>query len=105
MLMGYTSLMSQCVCVQGSVTLYDGDNYTGASKNFVVGAYTDLAQAGFASDTMSSIKVQSGCTAILFANSNYGGETRRITSGTNQAGLGTFNNQASSLIVTCTFAV
>ena len=81
---GVLAKPAQAAC-SGSVTLYEHDNYEGASLDLPVGN-TDLTtktKSGWGwwsvnwSDEASSIKVPSGCTATLYEHSQQGQLLRR----------------------------
>jgi hypothetical protein len=96
------------LCLQtGKVVLYNFKNYgsdwTLSPKELGVGAYPSLAQAGFAYNALSSIKVTPGCQAILYNSINFGGSSTIITADT--ADLATFDDAAESMVVSCAIKV
>lgn len=84
----------------GVVYIYQDINYGGRVTALNEGRYNlaALQAKGFRNDDLSSIKVQSGYEAILYADDNFQGETRTITSDTAWIG-NDFNDKMSSIVV------
>lgn len=85
----------------GLVTLYNGNDYTGASAAFGVGRYDmgEMERMGIRNDQLRSIKVPEGYTVTLYWDSNFGGSSRVITADTPNLGRIGWDRQASSLVV------
>lgn len=84
----------------GVVYIYQDINYGGRVAAFNEGRYNlaALEAKGFRNDDLSSLKVQSGYEAVLYADDNFQGESRTITEDTSWIGLD-FNDVMSSMIV------
>lgn len=84
----------------GVVYIYQDINYGGRVAALNVGEYrlSDLQAKGFWNDDLSSLKVADGYQAILYADDNFQGETRTITSDTSWIG-NDFNDVMSSIKV------
>lgn len=84
----------------GVVYIYQDINYGGRVAALNEGRYNlaALQAKGFQNDDLSSLKVQSGYEAILYADDNFQGETRTITSDTSWIGSD-FNDKMSSIVV------
>lgn len=84
----------------GVVYIYQDINYGGRVAAFNEGRYNlaALEAKGFRNDDLSSLKVQSGYEAVLYADDNFRGASRTITADTSWIGLD-FNDAMSSMIV------
>lgn len=84
----------------GVVYIYQDINYGGRVTVLNEGRYNlaALESKGFKNDDLSSLKVQSGYEAILYADDNFQGESRKITSDTSWIGTD-FNDKMSSIVV------
>lgn len=84
----------------GVVYIYQDINYGGRVTALNEGKYNiaALEAKGFRNDDLSSLKVQNGYEAVLYADDNFQGASRIITSDTPWIG-GDFNDQMSSIIV------
>ncbi|NEQ65195.1 MAG: hypothetical protein F6K21_06795 [Symploca sp. SIO2D2] len=81
-----------------SAIVYKDKDYQGKSKRLLAGRY-NMSQLGtVGNDTISSLKVSSGCTVTLYEHSDFQGNSTRITEDT--LDLSSFNDKTSSLIVT-----
>ncbi len=82
-----------------AVTLYSGTNYTGTSQCLTTGNFrmADL-KAGVGNDAVSSVKVRSDTKITLYKDDSFA-NTSYVVNGTNAATLGSFDNQASSVVV------
>lgn len=82
------------------VTFYEHSDYGGWSVTLGTGQYNinDLLSAGIKNDAISSVKVPSGYTVTLYADSNFGGSTKIVTGNTTL--LSGFNDLASSIKIT-----
>jgi TPR repeat protein len=63
------------------VTLFSDENYSGTSERFLEDD-ADLDDNRIGSDEVSSIRVDSGCSAVLFSRSSYRGRSRTVSSDT-----------------------
>lgn len=79
-------------------TIYDDINYASTNINLPEGTYTkaELSAYGFIDNTLTSVKVLPGFKITLYADDNFGGTSKIITSNTNYVG-GDFNDKTSSL--------
>lgn len=84
----------------GVVYIYQDINYGGRVAALNEGRYNlaALQAKGFQNDDLSSLKVQSGYEAILYADDNFQGASRTITSDTPWIG-NDFNDVMSSIVV------
>lgn len=84
----------------GVVYIYQDINYGGRVAALNEGRYNlaALEAKGFRNDDLSSLKVQNGYEAVLYADDNFQGASRTITSDTSWIG-GDFNDKMSSMIV------
>src|SRR5215210_4540174 len=62
------------------VTLYGDCGYGGWAKSFSAGDYKWVGDVGVPNDSVSSVKVPSGCTLTLFGDINFGGPSLTLTS-------------------------
>ena len=90
----------------GVATFYKDCNYTGTAVSLPAGTYTlsQLQAKGIANDDISSLKVNSGYSAILYADDNFGGSSLAVTGSNaclvnNVLGSGNWNDQTTSLKV------
>jgi hypothetical protein len=88
-------------CATGVAMLYAGCDYTGKVIGLDVGDYrlSDLEVLGFTDNTLASITLQEGYTAILFENDGFGGESKVIDSSSACLDAESFSGKTSSLIV------
>ncbi|WP_157366659.1 CBM96 family carbohydrate-binding protein [Aquimarina agarilytica] len=86
----------------GDVIIYEHCNFGGESLALNVGNYSNFNNLKFSNDQLSSIKIASGYTVQLFANSNFNGKS--ITLKANNACLigDNFNDIVSSIKVSKT---
>lgn len=84
----------------GVVYIYQDINYGGRVAALNEGRYNlaALEAKGFRDNDLSSLKVQNGYEAVLYADDNFQGETRTITSDTSWIG-GDYNDVMSSIVV------
>ena len=84
----------------GVVYIYQDINYGGRVTALNEGRYNLVAleAKGFRNDDLSSLKVANGYEAILYADDNFQGKSRKITSDTSWIGSD-FNDKMSSIIV------
>lgn len=84
----------------GVVYIYQDINYGGRVTALNEGRYNRAAleAKGFRNDDLSSLKVQNGYEAVLYADDNFQGASRTITSDTSWIGAD-FNDVMSSIIV------
>lgn len=84
----------------GVVYIYQDINYGGRVAALNEGRYNRAAleAKGFRNDDLSSLKVQNGYEAVLYADDNFQGASRTITSDTSWIGAD-FNDVMSSIIV------
>lgn len=84
----------------GVVYIYQDINYGGRVAALNEGRYNlaALQAKGFQNDDLSSLKVQSGYEAILYADDNFQGASRTITADTPWIG-NDFNDVMSSIVV------
>lgn len=84
----------------GVVYIYQDINYGGRVTALNEGSYnlSALMAKGFRNDDLSSLKVASGYEAILYADDNFKGTTRTITSDTAWIGSD-YNDVMSSIVV------
>lgn len=84
----------------GVVYIYQDINYGGRVTALNEGRYNRAAleAKGFRNDDLSSLKVQNGYEAVLYADDNFQGASRTITADTSWIGTD-FNDVMSSIIV------
>lgn len=84
----------------GVVYIYQDINYGGRVTALNEGRYNRAAleAKGFRNDDLSSLKVQNGYEAVLYADDNFQGASRTITADTSWIGAD-FNDVMSSIIV------
>ena len=84
----------------GNIYIYQDSNYGGRSALLGVGQYTlaSLQAKGFKNDDLTAIKVPFGYKVTLYADDNFSGSTKVITSDTTNVG-GDFNDKTSSIKV------
>lgn len=63
------------------VTLFTGERYGGASEKFIADN-ADLANSKVGEDAVSSVRVDSGCSAVLFSRTQYRGRSVTVDSDT-----------------------
>jgi hypothetical protein len=87
------------LCKQ-EATLYEHAEYMGRSWTITPGGYDwDTIDAHLGRDTISSVKVQKGCTVTLFEDHAYNGPAKVIHEDTTW--ISDFNDRATSLNFTC----
>jgi hypothetical protein len=85
--------------VSPPVTIYADDNFSGASQYLAVADYDhDMLTIG--NDKLSSVKVSTGYTAILYRDFGFSGDSRLLVADAQLADLNGFNDQTSSVRVT-----
>jgi len=62
----------------GDVTIYEHCDFGGKSKTLRTGEYRRMRDAGFANDSVSSIRVSRGTEVTIYADDNYRGSFARI---------------------------
>lgn len=67
------------IVVEPVVTIYQQDNYAGASQALRVGQY-NIADLTIGNDQLSSLRVPDGMQATLYQHANFQGNTRTYTS-------------------------
>ncbi|MCR4651125.1 MAG: RICIN domain-containing protein [Lachnospiraceae bacterium] len=84
----------------GDIYIYQDINYGGRSASLGLGNYNlaSLQAKGFRNDDLSSIKVPFGYKVTLYADDNFTGRTKVVTSDTNWIG-NDFNDAVSSIKV------
>ncbi|MFT6097959.1 MAG: hypothetical protein ACJAYF_000494 [Arenicella sp.] len=60
------------------VTIYEHCNFGGKSQTLRAGEYRSMRDAGFANDSVSSIRVPQGAEVTIYADDNYRGSFARI---------------------------
>lgn len=88
-------------CPSTGAAVFDNDNFTGRSAALQPGRY-DLAQLealGIENDTIWSVCVATGCTATLYADAGFSGDTRALTGPV--PALTDFGGTASAVVVSC----
>lgn len=86
---------SMVVSVQGAVVYEHGD-YKGRMQILRPGSY-NMADLALDNDSISSVRVGSGYKIKLYKNSNFGGDTKTLTA--DASGLGSFNDETTSVVV------
>ena len=83
------------------VTLFRDDNYGGRSEKFYADR-ADLGRSSIGNDSVSSVQVDPGCTAILYRDDDYRGAATEIRfNQPSLKGTSVGNDGASSLVVDC----
>jgi hypothetical protein len=85
----------------GVATVYKDCNYTGYAVSLPVGNYTlaDLQAKGILDNDISSLKVQNGYEAVLYANDNFSGASTIISADDTCLVDNSFNDLATSVRV------
>ena len=84
----------------GLVTGYDTENFGGYSASLKLGAYNSVAleRAGFAAQTLKSLKITAGFRVTLYSEDDFTGDSLVVEE--NNANLGAWVNKLVSLRVT-----
>ena len=84
----------------GDIYIYQDANYGGRSASLGLGNYNlaSLQAKGFKNDDLTSVKVPFGYKVTLYADDNFSGATKVLTSDTSNVG-GDFNDKTSSIKV------
>lgn len=93
------------VTTTAAATVYKDCNYSGAyAVGLVPGTYalSQLQALGVANDDVSSVKVASGYQIQLYENNNFGGSVVTLTADVACLTANSFNDKASSIIVSAT---
>ena len=95
-------LFSRPMPSEGLVTAYDVENYEGYSAALKLGDYDSAGfhRAGFAAQTLKSLKITTGFRIILYSEDNFSGDSLAIE--TDNANLGAWADRIVSLRVTTT---
>ena len=88
-------------CPSTGAAVYDNDNFTGRSAVLQPGRYDldQLEALGVENDTIWSVCVASGCTATLYRDAQFSGDTR-VLSGSVPV-MSDFGGTASAIVVSC----
>ncbi|MBL8298904.1 MAG: phosphatidylinositol-specific phospholipase C domain-containing protein [Rhodanobacteraceae bacterium] len=86
---------SMVVSVQGAA-IYEHEDYKGRMQILRPGSY-NLSDLKLGNDSISSIRVGSGYTIKLYEHSDFRGDTKTLAA--DASGLGNFNDEASSIVV------
>ena len=89
-------IIDQSVEQGEEVILFKNANYSGASRKVGAGRYTCSEFSVIGDNALSSIYVPEGMKVILYANKDFTGQQKVITSATNWNG-GDFNDKASAI--------
>jgi uncharacterized protein YkwD len=82
---------------ESAVTIYEQENYKGASKSFKLGRY-NLQDLGIGNDRLSSLKIPEGWRVRLFEHADFKGKFKDFTNSTAFVGAD-WNDKASSLVI------
>jgi beta-glucanase (GH16 family) len=84
-----------------TVVVYQDCNYGGTSGSFPIGSYTLAAMQarGVPNDWVSSVRVPAGLKVVLYQNDNYAGTSVTLTADNSCLVGNSFNDQASSMVV------
>ncbi|MDD5394245.1 MAG: Cys-every-fifth RiPP peptide CefA [Thiothrix sp.] len=92
-----SAVRSKDVAQELAVTIYQGDNYTGANYILGIGSY-DINDLSMYNDDISSVRVPQGLEISLYQHPNFRGEVRKYTADTPRL-ESNVDNQASSAVV------
>ena len=82
-----------------TVIIYADGNYKGQSASLLPGTYSNMAQAGFIDDALSSLIVPPGYRVVLYEFENFRGKSYTITESKTGFILSGWNDKTSSIAV------
>ncbi|UXI70166.1 phosphatidylinositol-specific phospholipase C domain-containing protein [Tahibacter amnicola] len=93
---GFDNRASSITVMPKGAAVYEHGSYTGRMQILPVGSY-NLSDLNLGNDVISSIRVGDGYKVKLYEHSNFKGDTKTLTS--DASGLGSFNDETSSIVV------
>ena len=84
-------------CVSEQAIIYQNCGFNGSSVSLGIGNYPNIANAGFANDSLSSLRVPAGLQVTLYENNAFGGASITFTADDFCLINNSFNDACSSL--------